>query len=107
LQKITQPTRFTAQDHREASAILAGMVGRLQVVRDRIQARFGRQHLLAKSGQAATASVNVLRIGLEDLSQQDGFGIAYPVANPERATTPNPDLQEHAIATRSEGEGID
>jgi hypothetical protein len=83
------------------------MVGRLQVVRDRIQARYGRQHLLTTSGQAATAAVNILRIGLEDLSRQDGTGISYPMHSSERATAPNPDLLEHAIATKSDGDGID
>ena len=81
------------------------MVGRLQTIRDRIQARYGRQHSLFKSGHAAASAVNVLRIGLEDLSQQDGSGVTYPVGG--MATAPNPALLGHAMATPSEGDGID
>ena len=107
--KANNANRFTAKDHQEASSILAGMVGRLQLVRDRVRSRYGRQHALSRGGQAAMEAVNQLRIGLDDLARQDfpEMGISYPMTIRTLSGMPDLDLMGHAIAAASESEGVD
>jgi hypothetical protein len=107
-QRKNQPNRLTVKDHREAASILGGMVGRLKIVRDLLQSRYGRQHPLSKNGQSAVSTVNLLRTELDDLAQRDfaGAGISYPVG-PSGNVRPDPALLGHAVATPSESEGVD